>query len=384
MKLRFFIILILLSCLSASAFSQTSITLKQSKLSSISKQITSVKKTIHLSQSQKDKLQRQLEAAEITLGQSSKQLSKTNRLLRKQLNLLNKTKRQKTQEEQSLTTQHKALNNYIRSAYMLGREQYLKMILNQQDPETIDRYITYYHYLSSARITLIKSIQTTLQSIQETKTRVEKQTQKLLSLKAQQTAERQKLFNQRGRRHKLLAKLSSSISTQQQKLKKLYSDKAALENVIKLIREERYFYTPGKNFTKARGKLAWPIRHATITQGFNVLMAGGRMRTTGILLKAPLGTPIHAIFKGKVVFANWLRGYGLLIIVQHGKSFMTLYAHIESLYVKLNQMVQPGEMIATVGNSGGYKQSALYFEMRHSGKVLNPFVWLRKPFPISA
>ncbi len=140
--------------------------------------------------------------------------------------------------------------------------------------------------------------------------------------------------------------------------------------------QKAYGYYPGKSFETMRGKLHWPIIKGRIIQYFNQILLHSELHSTGILIDSPVGKKVHAVFPGKVVFADWLRGFGLLVILQHGQNYMSLYGRNQSLYVKTGQIVQAGQVIATTGNSGGFKKTALYFEIRHNENAVNPQTWL--------
>lgn len=261
---------------------------------------------------------------------------------------------------------------------MLGRQQYLKMLLNQEDPEKINRFIQYYQYLTAARLKTVQTMKKTLQQLETTTRILAKQAQKLQTTKAIEASQQHRLKRQKVSRRYILHKINRSLSNKKARLQQLIANKANLEHVLKNIERQSYYFAPGHLFAEAKAKLPWPVRGGLLIQAFHAPIADGRLYTTGILIKTRAGTPVHAIYKGKVVFANWLRGFGLLTIIQHGKNFMTLYAHAQNLYVKVGDTVNPGEMIATVGNSGGFQQNALYFEIRHDGIALNPTPWLRK------
>lgn len=354
------------------------IQLNKIKLENVKHQILTLKTSISTKQKQKEHINQELKQIELIIGGSEKQFKKTTSALGKQFHSLQKTQTKQQALRNKLQKQQATLSEYIRAAYMLGRQQYVKMLLNQENPEEVNRFIQYYHYLTSARLETVNAMQKTLAQIEKTASQLKQQTQKLESIKAVEEAQQQKLKHQKAYRRRILKRVNKTLSNSQSQLQQLAANKSNLEHVLKNIAKRSYYYMPNQQFSSAKGKLPWPLRRGKIIQAFNAPIADGRLHATGMLIKAPAGTPIHAVYGGKVVFANWLRGFGSLIILQHGKNFMTLYAHVQSLYAKVGNMVKPGEVIATVGNSGGYQQNALYFEIRHRGVALDPLIWLRK------
>lgn len=355
-----------------------SVNQQKAKLESIKESIQSLQKNISLSQIEKQKIQNDLQNTEQSIGETAKKLHGTVAKLQNQQKLLNQTRAKNRYYQEVLLEQEQLLEQHIRAAYMLGRQQYLKMILNQEDTTKMSRDIQYYHYLTEARLQIIQNIQQTLMRLTETTQMVLQQTQRLQVIKGEQQSESNKLVNAKHARSQLLSTINASISTKQQQLQRLQQDKANLENVLQKLQQHSYFQAaPGGNFAAAQGKLPWPVPPNRLLQNFAAPIADGRLHSTGVLIQGATGTPVHAVFAGKVVFAHWLRGFGLLVIVQHGPSYMTLYAHAESLYVKQGDNVNPGDIIATIGDSGGLQQSALYFEIRHKDQPMNPLAWLR-------
>jgi murein hydrolase activator len=365
----------------ATALAQPSnhyIQLSKAKLENVQNKILSLKLAISSKQAQRNSVNKELEQIEMVIGGGEKQFKKTNAALKKQSLLLQQTQQKHEKLNQQLSAQQHLLSEYVRAAYMLGRQQYLKMLLNQENPEKVNRFIQYYHYITSARMQTINAMKKTLKQLEANEQKIQKQAQKFQSIRALEGEQHQRLARQKTYRHKVLQQINQLLSNKQARLSQLVANKSNLELVIDHIEKKSYYYVPGHLFSDTKHQLPWPLRNGRIIQYFNTPIAGGRLHTSGILIKAPAGTKIHSIYKGKVVFSNWLRGFGLLTIIQHGKNFMTLYAHAQSLYVKVGNTVKPGQVIATVGNSGGYQQNALYFEIRHNGVALDPTQWLRK------
>lgn len=350
----------------------------QHQLSSVKKNIQALKTDITTSKNQRGKLEKTLKASETHISQAETNLVKTRLKIKVKLKKLTATQSKRDKLRHELSLQRSLLSQHIIAAYMLGREAMVKLVLNQQRPEIIDRNIIYYQYLARARQKTIATINKTAEKLHTVASKISHQELALEKIQHQQLSVKKKLNKAQHKRKHTLSLLSKQISSKQQQLKKLENDKNRLQRLVKLLNERSYYFTPGKNFASNKGFLPWPVKHFSIEQKYNTLIAGGRMHATGMTLSANAGTPIHAIDDGKVVFADWLRGFGFLTIVQHGKHYMTLYARCQSLFVKKDEHVKPGQIIASVGDSGGYQHPALYFEIRHYGKPQNPLYWLRK------
>lgn len=351
---------------------------QQLKLASLKQSIQSLQHNLVLTQAEKEKIQTDLQSTEQNIGETAKKLHHTTQQLKVHQQLLTQTQTKHQYYQQILAEQEILLQQHLRAAYLLGQQQYVKMLLNQEDLAKISRDMHYYHYLTQARLEIINQIQDTLGKLTDTTSQILQQTQKLQTIQSQQQEESHKLAVAKMARSQLLTTINADISTKQQQLQHLLQDKANLENVLQALQKRSYtFGAPGASFSGAQRKLPWPVPPGRILQAFNQPIADGRLRSTGILIQGPAGTPVKAVLAGKVAFAHWLRGFGLLVIIQHGANYMTLYAHAESLYVKPGDMVKPGDVIATIGDSGGLQQSALYFEIRHQDQPVNPLAWLR-------
>ncbi|MEJ2416360.1 MAG: peptidoglycan DD-metalloendopeptidase family protein, partial [Exilibacterium sp.] len=187
------------------------------------------------------------------------------------------------------------------------------------------------------------------------------------------------LADKQQQRQKTLARLNASINNKDQQLKQLAQDRAHLEHLLQEVIEVTAGWQPQDNsqpFAKLRGKLPWPTKGA-IVHSFGSSRSAGKMKWNGVMINASQGAEVTAIHRGQVVFADYLRGHGLLMIVDHGDNYMSLYAHNQALYKTTGDRVKAGEVIANVGNSGGLARAGLYFEIRFRGQPTNPAKWCR-------
>jgi len=367
-------------CISSVAFSTNTLKTKKHELSQLAHQIYLIKQKLFSAKSKQSNLRSELKHTEIKMGVYSKKIRRTQKEIQKQQQTLRATEKKLRSHQNDLQKQMQLLAKQVRTAYLFGQRPFVKILLNQEDPATITRNLEYYRYFNQARLSLIHQIKKTMQVIQETLKHIQNQTIQLQKIKATQSHQKNKLRIEQSQRKIILTHINHDINNKHEQLKKLIGDKANLEKVIKRLNEEKTLgYIPGQTFHDMRHKLPWPIHTGHIIRAFGQTSFNGRIRSTGILMKAPEGTPIHAVFPGKVIFADWLHGFGQMIIIQHGSKYMTLYAHLQSLYVKTNENIKIGQTIATVGDTGGQRYSALYFEIRYKGSTpLDPINWLRK------
>jgi len=345
----------------------------QSTLSRLAKKIASIKSLLNRDQGKRDQLQNDLKKNEITTGKISKQLHKTNLILTKHKALFRALKKNEKHYQKKIEAQQSFLNKQIQTAYMLGRQPYLKLILNQQNSNQLSRVLMYYRYINRYRIIAITDLQNTLLQLEKNKQQILAQYDALQTLQQKQQNEKTKLNDIKKNRQQLIRNINHHIQNRTQRLRHLVANKQSLEKTIERLARKAQGQRFG-NFASRRRKLSWPTK-GKILRVFGTKIEQSELRWGGVLIMAPDGRSIHAIADGKVVFAKWLSGYGLLIIINHGNGYMTLYGRNYALYKRIGETVHTGDLIAKVGQSGGYESPALYFAIRHNGKPLNPVKW---------
>lgn len=281
---------------------------------------------------------------------------------------------------QSRDAQQALVAREIRTAYQMGRQGQLKVLLNQEDPNTLARAFTYYQYFYQARGKHIDKYREVLTEIKEIEPVIVSATSELNNKK--QTLEKQQsnLIKARKTRELAVSNLLASIASKDGQLKQMQQDQQELKNLLEAIEKavvnlkmpENY-----KSFSAAKGSMSWPIA-GRASHRFGNSRNAGKMRWQGVTIPAKPGINVSAIHHGRVVYADWLRGSGLLLIIDHGDDYMSLYAHNQSLMAEVGEWVNAGSTIATVGSSGGQERAALYFEVRHKGKPVNPASWCRR------
>lgn len=357
---------------------------KAAKLEVLRRTIKELRTSLDKARGMQSELRAQLRTTEVTIGNVSLALKKLDKELRQKNTELRGLRARRDEARAALELQRQALAQQILASYAMGRQGHLKIILSQQEPSSIGRMLTYYDYFNRARAARIGEIDQRLAEIDVLQHAIAQQAETLEQLHGEQTGQLQALQESRGTRRQILVKLGGEIKTKQQKLEALLQDERNLsELVIKLRRALADIPAdspPGPGdaapFASHKGKLSWPAR-GKITARYGSNRTVGSLTWRGVMIGAEEGGEVKAIYRGRVAFADWLRGFGLLIIVDHGDGYMSLYGHNQNLAKGVGDWVERGEVIATVGNSGGQDSSGLYFEIRHNGVPDNPLQWCR-------
>ncbi|MEC9375380.1 MAG: peptidoglycan DD-metalloendopeptidase family protein [Pseudomonadota bacterium] len=281
-------------------------------------------------------------------------------------------------KEKELTELRLLLNQQLRASYINGNEELLKIFLTQNDPSQLSRQQTYYNYLTTAKFSMINKSLEKIAELEAKKSEIELNLKDLSSLEKQRSATFSKLSSFRKQRELIIASLTLDIATQGDAIEALKKREAKLRDlVVELdqLQKDSINNLPSLFSTK-KASLKWPTDGALLSR-FGQTRAAGGMKWQGVLIGAEEGTPVRNIYNGRVVFADWLDGMGLLIIVEHGDGYMSLYGHNQLLLKEVGQPVRLGEVIAEVGDSGGQAIPALYFEIRKDGTALNPRSWIK-------
>jgi len=266
-----------------------------------------------------------------------------------------------------------ALASQVRMSYLTGRQETIKLMLNQEAPERLGRMMVYYDYLNRARSRRIDSVSRELVVLAELAEAAEQVTRELAALEADQQRELESLELLRADREVAVATLEATIESAEQEIDRLRAEELRLTELVREIQEvlAEFPVDSQEPFSASRGRLAWPVP-GTVLSRFGQSRAGAQVRWQGVQVEAPAGTAVRSVYHGRVVFSDWLPGHGLLMIVDHGEGYMSLYGHNEALLKESGDWVAPGEAIAQVGDSGGQSQTALYFEIRRDGDPVDP------------
>ena len=350
----------------------------QQRLQQLNQQIEALQAQMHNTRTEYGKLQQQLQVSEENIGEVSSLLERLHgELSSKTLNLKDAQQRQ-AEQQQKLAQQRAILSQYIRSSYVMGHQDYLKLWLNQDDPFTVGRVLAYYNYFNRDKTRQIAQIKQMLAAVQQLDQTIQQETSELQHLVNNQTQRKTELEHNYQQRQTILHQLEQKMQTQEKKLKQLQEDKRQLEQLInKLGRLAAHIPRPKKvDFASMKGQMRMPVAG-------QVLKRFGQKRVShlkwqGLLIESPFQTKIQAVAAGRVIFAQWFRNLGLLVILDHQHGYMSLYGHNQNLLVNTGDWVETGDVIAQVGSSGGKQTPSLYFEIRYQGVPQNPLKWLRQ------
>ncbi len=350
----------------------------QNRLDTLQKSIAKIQKHLKGNKKQRSHVVTELQTLESEISKNSTKLKVLEKEIRGVRKQKKKLQQQLTKLKQQLQRQRTVLSEQIRSAYSMGNQQNLKMLLNQQDPAQAGRTQEYFNYLNRARKQQITSFIETIEQTKQTESALKQTLLKqktLVKSQKEKTRQRQK---QRIKRKKLVAELSDKIQNQESTLSSLETSRSKIENLLKSLGEllADIPTSPSENqpFASLKGKLPWPTKGPFLNK-YGQLKNYGDLKWNGVLIKANYGSPIHVISHGRVAFSDWLQGFGFITIIDHGDGYMSLYGHSESLFKQTGDWVRAGEVIATAGDSGGQLQSGVYFEIRSRGKPINPSKW---------
>ncbi len=400
----------------------------QQQLDATRQDIAELKKLLGQLQQEKSGVQKDLRSTETDIGKLEKQVEALQKELKKTEGELERLNSEKKKLQSARIEQQRLIAIQARSAYQNGREEYLKLLLNQQNPEKFARTLTYYDYLSQARLSQLRSFNETLRQLANVENDIALQQAQLLAQQGSLDSQRQELEKVREERQQVLAKLDTDVKARDQKLQAREQEQADLSRVLKTIEEtlarqareaeearqrallaqqeaekqrqrealaarendapKKPQTTPGPlvssdgaafggAFSAARGKLPWPVNGRLLARFGETRGDDSRAKWDGVMISASAGSQVHAVHGGRVVFADWLRGAGLLVILDHGNGYLSLYGHNQTLLKDAGDIVKAGEAISTVGNSGGQNTSALYFAIRQQGRPSDPAQWCR-------
>ncbi|MBA2650688.1 MAG: peptidoglycan DD-metalloendopeptidase family protein [Tatlockia sp.] len=343
-----------------------SLTLTQNKLKELDSQINKLKQTLNNAHDKRGMLDKELSGTEKQIGQGVQQLRNIQKEMDLKQQKINSLQLRYNELNKQLVAQQQLLREHLRTRYKIGEYQPLKWLLNQDDPYAINRLLTYHQYFVKSRQQIIDHIDSTKRSLSENQTTLKEELRSQLQLQNQLSRHQQDLEQNKHYHQAVLQSLNNDIQVKQETLSEFKRNKENLSKLLKNLVSESII-TAKQPFIQMRNKLPRPVH--TTNQALQKM-------NQGVTFFAGEGTVVSAVYPGKVVFSDWLNGYGLLLILDHGQGYMTLYANNQVLFKQKGSTVQQGERIAAVGHSGGLKQNGLYFEVRHRGKAVSPFDWL--------
>jgi len=376
-NIKLFIIMGFLIAIPCSISAETA-TDYQQRLDKIRDKITNVLAALTQNKDQRNTVRVELRKLEVKIAVSAKKLRKTQKKHKSEVKKLKISKNELKKLNKSLVKQRRILGDQLRSAYAMGQQPQLKMLLNQQDPSEMGRAMVYYSYLNRARGKEIDTFLSSIEKQRELEASIGKSIKELEVLVTAKKLEKKQLGTNRKKRKKLLTRLNKDIDSQQLTLDDLQSSRSRIEDLLmslgELLADIPAEAQNQKPFGLLKGKLPWPVK-GRLTANFGTSRNQGDLKWNGVVINADYNTKVRAVTHGRVAFADWLQGYGFITIIDHNDGYMSLYGYTQELYKQVGDWVEGSEVIATVGDSGGQPKSGLYFELRKLGKPVNPKKW---------
>ena len=354
---------------------------EKAKLAELKNAITSLEKQLNKRDKDKSKLAAELKKNEIAASASSKKIRLLNSKIRSRNAKLADLGKQQTELKLGIKKQNSVVSEQLATAYKMGAQEPIKLLLNQEDPQQLARLFKYYNYVVDARNEKIAQYMGDVEQLSTVRNQVSEEKRLLSSAKVELEEDRQELLANNKRRQSTLKQLNASLQSDKSKLDKLLKQRTALEELLKNVRsvvKKMALKTPpgGQSFVSQKGQLSWPLK-GKVAHSFGSTRSGS-LNWDGWLISAQIGEPVAAVHDGQVIFSNYMRGFGLLIILNHGDGYMSLYAHNEELLKDTGDLVLSNETISRAGDTGGLNKPALYFEIRKKGQPADPKIWLGK------
>lgn len=354
---------------------------KERELEDVRERISELKKSMDRSAAERDRLSSELQELEVVISEQRLRLKEIERQHAYTANKKRQLDAKLAEREAHLDEESVALAAQVRAAYMSGSQEKIRLLLNQRDPATLGRLMAYYRYLNDYRAENIEAVVEQIRQLDELSSQIAAEEARLAELAATRYAELTRLNESQVERTALLASLKQKMKSEGQEVDRLAAQEKDLTRLIAELTSilSDYPISSEQPFTEHKGKLTWPVA-GTLLHDFGQPRVGGKIKWNGVVLAAPRGREVRAIYHGRIAFADWLAGMGLLVIVDHGDGYMTLYGYNETILKNAGDWVAPGDVIATVGDSGGQSQSSLYFELRSGTRPINPRQWItRRP-----
>jgi septal ring factor EnvC (AmiA/AmiB activator) len=365
---------------------------QQEELENLRRRIADMQSEISKTTESKTEAADALRASERAISDSNRKLAELAEQQQAADIKLNALQIQQDQLSQGLSRQQDLLAKLLYQQYLGGKHEYLKLLLDNQDPNKVARDLQYFQYIARNRAAWLENLRRDLKTLNGVKNEVDTQRATLEKLHADQASQKEKLKQDQLERQQVLGQVSRQLSQQRREITRLQHDENRLAHLVIKIAEmlakpktKSLFHNDnipdnrfdGKPFEQLMGSLVLPVK-GEISNKFGATRPDSTVLWKGLFIRTSSGQTVKAVAAGRVVFADWLRGFGNLLIVDHGNAYMTLYGNNETLYKQVGDELRGGDTIATVGNSGGNADSGLYFELRHESRPLDPLKWLSK------
>lgn len=348
---------------------------EQEDLDQLRQRITALQQELDKTSESKAEATDALRDSERAISASNRKLNALAYQQRTATDELSQIRQQSARLGEAMQAQQAQLAALLYRQYLDGHQDYFQLLLNERDPAQAARNLKYYEYIARARSAWLGRLRSDLAQAEALSRQAQLKRDEIAALQREEAAQQQRLEQDRHARQQMLQKISLQLKQQSHEFDRLQHNEKRLTQLVEKL--ARMHAQSGGSFETLKGRLAAPVKGKPANK-FGALRPDGRLQWKGWFLRAASGQEVKAIAAGRVVFADWLRGFGNLLIVDHGHGYMSLYGYNESLYKQVGDTLKAGEVIATVGNSGGNDESGLYFELRHEGAPMDPARWIAK------
>ena len=355
--------------------------IKEQELEGVRERISELKQSMDEAAEERDRLAGELQDLEVAIAEQRMRIAEIEREQSKTTARKKQLDDTLAQREAHLDDESAALAAQVRSAYQSGSQEKIRLLLNQRDPATLGRLMAYYNYLNDYRAENITAVIAEIRELDVLRGQIAAEEARLDDLAQSRYAELTRLNQSQEERSELLRSLRDRIKREGVEVERLAAQEKDLTRLIAELTSilSDYPISSEDPFSEYKGRLTWPVA-GTLLHDFGQPRGGNTMKWNGVVLQTARGTEVRAVYHGRVAFADWLAGMGLLVIVDHGEGYMTLYGYNETILKKAGDWVAPGDVIATVGDSGGQSEAGLYFELRSGARPVNPRSWItRRP-----
>ncbi len=355
--------------------------IKEKELEEVRQRISALKQSMDAVAADRDRLTAELQKAEVAISEKRLRLAELERERDYSTQRRVELDAALAERKAELRNESAELAAQLRAAYMGGSQERLRLLLNQSDPATLGRLMAYYRYLNDYRAGNIDVVTAAIRDLARLHSEIAAEEARLEAIAARRSGELETLGTAQEARRALLVSLRQQLASEDREIQRLAAQEADLSRLIDELTSilSDYPIRSEEPFSRYKGRLTWPVA-GTLLHDFGQPRVDGRVTWNGVVLAAPRGREVRSVYHGRVVFADWLAGLGLLVIVDHGEGYMSLYGYNETLLKDAGDWVAPGDVIATVGDSGGQPQAGLYFELRQGTRPVNPRLWVtRRP-----
>jgi len=365
---------------------------KQDDLENLRRRISSLQQELEKTSESKSEVADALRESERAISNSNRKLAELELQQHEARDTLGRLQSQSRQLEGDIQSQQVLLGKLLYQQYLGGKQEYLKLLLNNRDPNQTARDVQYYEYIARNRAIWLRTLRTNLEQLHTVADQTKEKSAEISVLQTAQNSQKRTLERDKLTHQKVLKKIALQLKQQRREIGRLQRDENRLAQLVEKL--SRMLAQPkskglfsnnslpddrfdGSPFELLKGKLALPVK-GEVSNKFGNTRPDSTVQWKGLFLRANANQPVKAVAAGRVVFADWLRGFGNLLILDHGKGYMSLYGNNETLYKQVGDVLRGGDVIAAVGNSGGNEESGLYFELRHEGQPMDPMKWISR------